>query len=145
MLANAERIATALRAAQGAMIESEGSASDALGAAASALAGIARFGRDFEELATETGTLQSEVNEGIHRFVLLLARITVGALVLGLLGALALTVFIFMEAPQLSSWFPFQVGAPLLMGIAVILAGTALWYGIGALSVRSHVREGSRR
>ena len=63
LLANAERIASALRIAQGALSEDERSASDALGCASSALGGIARFGRNFEELAAETGALQSEINE----------------------------------------------------------------------------------
>jgi len=77
---------------------------------------------------------QSDLNEGILRFALLPARITVGALGLGLMGALALTVLIFAEAPQLSSWPPLQLGDPLLMCTAVLLAGAALRHAMGAIS-----------
>jgi DNA repair protein RecN (Recombination protein N) len=63
LLANAERIASALRAAQDALTGDEASASDALGASAASLSGIARFGRDFEELAAAANALQSEIAE----------------------------------------------------------------------------------
>ena len=72
----------------------------------------------------------SELGEGVLRFVLLPARIATGALVLGLVGAIALTTLIFVEARQLSSWPPLHVGDLLLMLAAVVLAGAALRHGI---------------
>lgn len=96
-------------------------------------------------IAVTVALSQSDLNEAILRFVMLPARITVGALILGLAGALALTVLIFAEAPQLSSWPPLQVGDPLLMCTAVVLAGTALRHAMGAISAASHTRGDSPR
>ncbi len=62
-LANAERIAVALTAAHGALAEAEASAVDALGAAAGALAGLARFGSELAHLAERVAALQSDAVE----------------------------------------------------------------------------------
>lgn len=62
ILANAEKIATALATANAAL-EDEGGAVDELGAALSALAQIARYGEAFGALASEAGALQSEAND----------------------------------------------------------------------------------
>jgi DNA repair protein RecN (Recombination protein N) len=62
VLANAERIVTALGCASAAL-ESEGGAIDALGAAAGALTAVARFGPAFAALAEAAGGLQSEVGD----------------------------------------------------------------------------------
>jgi DNA repair protein RecN (Recombination protein N) len=62
LLANAERIASALAAAHDALAD-DGGAADALGTAASALAGIARYGPAFAGHAAAAGALQSEVTE----------------------------------------------------------------------------------
>jgi DNA repair protein RecN (Recombination protein N) len=62
-LANAARIAEALEAARGAIGEREGSAVDAIGAAAGALGGIARLGESLAELHARTGALQDEARE----------------------------------------------------------------------------------
>jgi len=63
LLVNAERIAGALRAAHAALTESESSASDSLGAAATSLSSVARYARELEELANAAGALQSETTE----------------------------------------------------------------------------------
>lgn len=63
LLANAERIAGALRTAHDALSEGDGNASDALGAAAASLGGIVRFGRELGELADSASTLQNEIAE----------------------------------------------------------------------------------
>jgi DNA repair protein RecN (Recombination protein N) len=68
VLANAERIVTALAAASAAF-EDEGGAVDTLGSAEQALLGLARFGERFAELAAATGALQSETNELAARVV----------------------------------------------------------------------------
>jgi DNA repair protein RecN (Recombination protein N) len=62
VLANAERIVTALGSA-GAALEDEGGALDTLGIAAASLASIARFGEALGTLAAATTALQSELNE----------------------------------------------------------------------------------
>lgn len=62
VLANAERIATALGVASTALEDDDG-AIDALGAAASALAPIARFGGAFAQLATVMAGLQSDITD----------------------------------------------------------------------------------
>ena len=62
-LANVERIATALRAAHAALEQSESSATDALGAAAAALGGVARYGDDLARLHERAAALQSEAGE----------------------------------------------------------------------------------
>jgi len=61
-LANAERIAVALGTAIAAL-ESDGGAVDALGTAAGALVGIARYGERFASLGASLGALQSDANE----------------------------------------------------------------------------------
>lgn len=63
LLANADRIASALRAAHDVLIEGEASASDALGAAAASLESVARYDAQLAELAGALGALQSEVGE----------------------------------------------------------------------------------
>jgi hypothetical protein len=90
--------------------------------------------------AIAAALLSSDLGEGVLRFALLPARITMGALALGMIGAIVLTTLIFTEAPQLSSWPPLHVGDLLLMFIAVMLAGIALRHGIGAVSAESHAR-----
>jgi DNA repair protein RecN (Recombination protein N) len=62
-LANAERIALALTAAHGALADGEAAAVDALGAAAGALAGVARFGSELAQLAERVAALQSDAVE----------------------------------------------------------------------------------
>jgi DNA repair protein RecN (Recombination protein N) len=62
-LANVEKIAAALSNAHGALAASEGSAVEALGAAASGLAAIARFAPDLGELAATVAALQSDATE----------------------------------------------------------------------------------
>lgn len=62
VLANAERILAALGIANGAL-EDEGGAVDALGAAETALVGLARFGERFAELGGAVAALQSDANE----------------------------------------------------------------------------------
>ncbi len=63
VLDNAEKIANSLRLAHDALGGEEASAADALGNASSALAHIADIGSAFEEMATASAALQSEVNE----------------------------------------------------------------------------------
>jgi DNA repair protein RecN (Recombination protein N) len=63
LLANAERIAQALRLAHDALSDGDGNAADALGAAAASLSSVGRFSRDLEELAAAAAALQSEVAE----------------------------------------------------------------------------------
>jgi DNA repair protein RecN (Recombination protein N) len=62
VLSNAERVVAALTIASGAL-EDETGAVDALGAAETALAGLARYASRFAELASSAGALQSEINE----------------------------------------------------------------------------------
>ncbi len=62
VLANAEKIVTALRTAEAALAD-DGGVVDALGTAAGALGAIARFGATFAELAAALGALQSEAND----------------------------------------------------------------------------------
>jgi DNA repair protein RecN (Recombination protein N) len=62
VLANAERILTALGNASAAL-EGEGGAADALGNAGAALGGIARYGERFAALGGAAGALQSEIND----------------------------------------------------------------------------------
>ena len=62
LLANAERVLTALAAASAALEEERG-AVDALGAAESALLGLTRYGERFGELAGSAAALQSDANE----------------------------------------------------------------------------------
>jgi DNA repair protein RecN (Recombination protein N) len=62
VLANADRILTALSSASTAL-EHEGGAVDALGSAAVTLSGIARYGQQFAELGEATAALQSEIND----------------------------------------------------------------------------------
>ncbi|WP_317994670.1 DNA repair protein RecN [Vulcanimicrobium alpinum] len=62
VLADAERILASLAAASAAL-EDEGGAVDALGAAESGLAALARYGERFAELAAAAGALQSDANE----------------------------------------------------------------------------------
>jgi DNA repair protein RecN (Recombination protein N) len=59
-LANAERIAAALGTAHGALADAEASAVDSLGAAAGALAGLARYGSELAALAERVAGLQSD-------------------------------------------------------------------------------------
>jgi hypothetical protein len=87
----------------------------------------------------------SELGAGILRFVLVPACVATVALALGLAGAMALTILIFVEAPQLSSWPPLHVGDLLLMLAAVVLAGAALRQGIGAARAASDAMEGPTR
>jgi DNA repair protein RecN (Recombination protein N) len=79
LLVNAERIATALRAAHDALIEGEGSASDGLGAAAGSLSVLARYSRDLEELASAASALQSEAAELAGRVARQLESVEVDA------------------------------------------------------------------
>jgi hypothetical protein len=83
-------------------------------------------------VAIAAALAHSELGEGVLRFVLLPVRVATGALTLGFVGAVALTILIFVEAPQLSSWPPLHVGDLLLMLVAVVVAGVALRQGIGA-------------
>jgi DNA repair protein RecN (Recombination protein N) len=62
VLANAEKIASALSSAEAAL-EDDGGGVDALGSAASTLASIARYGAAFGTLASAAGALQSEAND----------------------------------------------------------------------------------
>jgi DNA repair protein RecN (Recombination protein N) len=62
LLANAERVVTALSIASGAL-EDDAGAVDALGAAETALLGLARYGERFAELASAAGALQSDAGE----------------------------------------------------------------------------------
>lgn len=62
VLANAERIALALGTA-GAALEDDNGAVDALGAAANALAQIARYGEPFAQLGAAITALQSDIND----------------------------------------------------------------------------------
>jgi DNA repair protein RecN (Recombination protein N) len=63
LLVNAERIASALRAAHDALVDSEASASDSLGAAATSLSSVGRYARELEELANAASAMQSETSE----------------------------------------------------------------------------------
>jgi DNA repair protein RecN (Recombination protein N) len=60
---NAGKIATALRGAQDALTGDQGSARDALGAAAAALSPIAAIGSQFAEICAASSALQSEIGE----------------------------------------------------------------------------------
>ena len=62
-LGNVERIASALGAAHGALAENEASSLESLGAAASAVAAVARFSPALEALATALAALQSDAND----------------------------------------------------------------------------------
>jgi DNA repair protein RecN (Recombination protein N) len=62
VLANAERIVTALGTASAAL-EGEGGAADAFGNAAAALGGVARYGERFAALGAAITGLQSEIND----------------------------------------------------------------------------------
>jgi len=62
VLGNAEAIATTLEHARAAL-EDESGAVDALGAAAHALAGLARYGAAFAPLAEQAASLQAEAND----------------------------------------------------------------------------------
>ncbi|HEY0392973.1 MAG TPA: DNA repair protein RecN [Candidatus Elarobacter sp.] len=62
VLANAERIVASLATASGAL-EDDTAAIDALGAAETALLGLARYGERFAELAGAAAALQSDANE----------------------------------------------------------------------------------
>jgi hypothetical protein len=75
---------------------------------------------------------RSELRAGVLKFALLPAGIATAALALGLLGALALTIFIFTEAPQVSSWPPLHVADLLVMLAAAVLAAVALRRGVRA-------------
>lgn len=63
LLVNADRIASALRAAHDALIEAESNASDGLGAAAASLSSLGRYARDLDELAGAASALQGETAE----------------------------------------------------------------------------------
>lgn len=63
LLANADRIASALRIAHDVMVEGERNASDALGAASSAVEGVSRFDARLAEIALALAALQSEIGE----------------------------------------------------------------------------------
>jgi DNA repair protein RecN (Recombination protein N) len=63
LLANAERIAATLQTAHDAMGGDAEIAAPDLGSAASALKSLARYGKDFEDLAASAEALQSECNE----------------------------------------------------------------------------------
>lgn len=63
VLDNAEKVAAALRTAHTALAGDEGSAADALGAAAGALEHVSDIGADFDSMAQSASALQSEVNE----------------------------------------------------------------------------------
>jgi DNA repair ATPase RecN len=62
-LVNVEKIASALGAAHDAIAGEEGSAMEALGSAAAALAGVARFGAPLAALAQSLAAMQSETND----------------------------------------------------------------------------------
>jgi DNA repair protein RecN (Recombination protein N) len=62
VLANAERVVAALAIASAAL-EDDAAAVDALGAAETALLGLARYAERFAELASAAGALQSDANE----------------------------------------------------------------------------------
>ncbi len=62
LLANAERVLASLATASAAL-EDDGGAVDALGAAETALLGLARYGERFAELADSAAALQSDANE----------------------------------------------------------------------------------
>lgn len=62
-LVNVEKIASALGAAHDALAGEEANAMEALGSAAAALAGVARFGTSLEALAQSLGALQSETTD----------------------------------------------------------------------------------
>ncbi|HTD37590.1 MAG TPA: DNA repair protein RecN [Candidatus Limnocylindrales bacterium] len=62
LLTNAERVLASLTTATGAL-EDDGAAVDALGAAETALLGLARYGERFAELASAAAALQSDANE----------------------------------------------------------------------------------
>ena len=62
-LANVERIAAALDGAHAALVGGDGSAVETLGAAAAALAGLARFSPVLESLAATLAALQSDATE----------------------------------------------------------------------------------
>jgi DNA repair protein RecN (Recombination protein N) len=62
-LANVERIAVALRAARDALSEGESAATEALGAAASALVAVSRYGDELARLAETVRALQSEATD----------------------------------------------------------------------------------
>jgi len=63
LLANADRIASALRAAHDVLVEGEASASDALGGASAALETVGRYDSKLGELARAVAALQSEVGD----------------------------------------------------------------------------------
>ena len=62
LLTNAERVLASLTTATAAL-EEDGAAVDALGAAETALLGLARYGERFAELASAAAALQSDANE----------------------------------------------------------------------------------
>jgi DNA repair protein RecN (Recombination protein N) len=62
-LANAERIAVALRTAHDALSERDGAATETLGAAAAALKGVADYGQELARLGASLAALQSDAGE----------------------------------------------------------------------------------
>ncbi len=62
-LINVEKIAAALASAHEALAGADGGATDALGAAAASLAGVARFGATLEGLAERLAAVQSDAND----------------------------------------------------------------------------------
>lgn len=73
---------------------------------------------------------RSELSERILRYALWPAGIVTAAIAVGLLAAMALTVLIFDEAPQVSSSPPLHAGDLLMMLLAFLLAAFALNRGI---------------
>jgi len=84
--------------------------------------------------AVAAAIARSELRLDLFRFALLPARVVTAALVLGLLGAVAVTALTFAEGPQpsIGAWPSLQVGGLLLMLAAVVLAGAALRHGLQA-------------
>ncbi|MFI5271742.1 MAG: hypothetical protein ACHQ4H_01750 [Ktedonobacterales bacterium] len=83
--------------------------------------------------AVAAAIARSELSLDMFRFALLPAGVAATALVLGSLGAVALTALLFTEAPQISVGSPaLQAGGLLLMLGAALLAGFALRRGVRA-------------
>jgi hypothetical protein len=82
--------------------------------------------------AVAVAVARSDVGARLLRFTLLPAGVATVALAGGLLAGLALTAFIFTEAPQVGFWPPLHFGDALVMLVAVIVAVLGLRRGIRA-------------
>lgn len=85
-------------------------------------------------VAVARGIARSSVGARVLRFALLPGGIATVAICAGLIAALALLTLITLEAPEVGTWPPIEVGIALLMLAAAVLAVVALRRGLAARS-----------